>query len=372
MGTPERLGLIINPIAGMGGKVALKGTDGAQTLAAAQARGARPEAQEKAARALRPLLPCRERVVILTASGPMGEELCQTLGLPCQVVHTCAGDTAAQDTQDAARAIREAGARLLLFAGGDGTARDICQAIGESLPVLGIPAGVKIQSAVFALDPESAGMIAVQLLEDPYTTTARREVVDLDEDAYRAGHVRAALYGSMRVPDQPGRLQCMKQSGFSTEAGQLESIAAYLEEHMEAGLYYAVGSGSTAKCISQRLGVDCELLGVDILQDKRLLARDVTEEQLWEYARTGRLRVIVSPIGGQGFLFGRGNHQFSARVLNAVGKEHITVVSPDSKLLSIPNHTLHTDCGDPQVNESLQGWYHVLCGYGRFHSLRCL
>ena len=120
MGTPERLGLIINPIAGMGGKVALKGTDGAQTLAAAQARGARPEAQEKAARALRPLLPCRERVVILTASGPMGEELCQTLGLPCQVVHTCAGDTAAQDTQDAARAIREAGARLLLFAGGGG------------------------------------------------------------------------------------------------------------------------------------------------------------------------------------------------------------------------------------------------------------
>ena len=368
---PERFGLIVNPIAGMGGKVALKGTDGAQILAAARARGASPEAQDKAERALRLLLPCRERVVICTASGPMGEDLCRRLDLPCRVVHTCAGETTSEDTRAAARAVAEAGARLLLFAGGDGTARDVCQAVGESLPVLGIPAGVKIQSAVFALDPERAGMVAVRMLEDPAMTTARREVVDLDEDAYRTGHVRAALYGSMLVPDQPGRLQSMKQSGFAGEEGQLESIAAYLEEHMQPDVYYAVGSGSTTKCISRRLGVDYELLGVDIIRNKQLVARDVTEQQLWEYARQGGMRVIVSPIGGQGFVFGRGNHQFSARVLAAVGREHITVVSPDSKLLSIPRYTLRADCGDPQVNAMLQGWYNVLCGYGRFHSLRC-
>ena len=372
MASPKRFGLIVNPIAGMGGKVALKGTDGGDVLAAARARGAVPESGHKAERALRLLLPCREELCILTAAGAMGQALCEELGLVCQVVYTPnSADTTAADTIAAARAIAAEGVELLLFAGGDGTARNICEAVGESVTVLGIPAGVKIQSAVFALDPESAGAVAAAMAKGTAMSTSRREVVDLDEDAYRTGHVSAALYGAMQVPDQPEQLQCMKQSGFSTEADQMNAIASYLVEHMEPGVTYAIGSGSSAKCLSRRLGLPYELLGVDVIRDGQLLAKDVTEEQLWQYAREGDLRIIVSPIGGQGFLFGRGNHQFSARVLRAVGKAHITVISPESKLLSIRTHTLRVDCGDPAVNESLHGYYMILCGYGYFLSLPC-
>ena len=374
MASPEivKLGLIVNPIAGMGGKVALKGTDGQAVLAMAREKGAVPEANSKAERALRLLMPHREQIMIYTASGDMGESLCRKLELPYTVVHTQSlHETSPLDTMAAAKNIAAASVVLLLFAGGDGTARNICEAIGESVPVLGIPAGVKIQSAVFALDPESAGMVAATTAQGTEMTSSQREVVDLDEDAYRTGHVSAKLYGVMRVPDQPERLQSMKQSGFSTEADQMNVIAAYLEEHMEPGVYYAVGSGSSAKCISQRLGIDYELLGVDVVKDGKLVAKDVTEQQLWEYARDGRMKIIVSPIGGQGFVFGRGNHQFSARILKAVGKKNIQIISPEAKLLSIHDHTLHIDCGDAAVNESLHGYYSVLCGYGYFSQLCC-
>jgi len=364
-------GLIINPIAGMGGKVALKGTDGQQVLAAALARGATPESHLKAEKGLKGLLPYKDRVLIYTAAGPMGEDSCKELGLNYQVAYQDQGETTAEDTMAAAKAIQAKGVDLLVFAGGDGTARNICQVVGEKLAVLGIPAGVKIQSAVFALSPEAAGSVLATIAQDIPMTSSSREVVDLDEDAYRTGHVSATLYGSMLVPDQPNAIQSMKQSGFSSENDQLRGIATYLDDHMEPGFYYAIGSGSTAKCISKLLKEDFELLGVDIMLDKKLIAKDVTEAQLWEYAQTGKLRIIVSPIGGQGFLFGRGNHQFSARVLQAVGKTNIMVISPESKLLSIPNHTMHIDCGDETVNSSLNGYYNVLCGYGYYHSLKC-
>ena len=368
----RKLGLIVNPIAGMGGKVALKGTDGADVLAAARARGAHPESGHKAARALRALVPLRAELEVLTASGGMGQTLCEQMDLPHRVVYHAAGeDTGPGDTEGAARAMVAAGAELILFAGGDGTARNLCQAVGETVPVLGIPAGVKIQSAVFALDPETAGQIAAALVRAGDFTCSPREVVDLDEDAYRTGRVSATLYGMMRVPNCPQQLQSMKQSGFTREADQMAGIAGYLKEHLEPGVTYAVGSGSTAKCILQRLGLPYELLGVDILRDGALLAKDVTEEQLWSYAREGDMKIIVSPIGGQGFIFGRGNHQFSARVLRAVGKENITVIAPESKILSIAGYQLHADSGDPEVNESLRGYYNVLCGYGYFLSLCC-
>ena len=367
------LGLIINPIAGMGGRVALKGTDGRPVLAEALRRGAVPEAGLKAKKALRLLLPHRDSLLVYTAAGPMGEDLCEELGLPCRIVYRAAGpETTADDTAAAARALRDVPADLILFAGGDGTARDICGAVGDTVPVLGIPAGVKIQSAVFAFTPEDAGAVAAVMASGTPMTDSLRDVVDLDEDEYRKGRVSARLYGVMRIPDCPDRLQSMKQSGFAAEAGQMEAIAAFLDEHMEDGLYYAVGSGSGAKCISRRLGLPFELLGVDVIRDRKLIARDVTEEQLWEFARTGKLRVIVSPIGGQGFLFGRGNHQFSPRILKAVGKDGITVLSPESKLLSIPGHTLRVDCGEEEVNRLLRGYYKVLCGYGYYAALPCL
>lgn len=367
----ERLGLIINPIAGMGGKVALKGTDGAETLSAARARGAKPEAEQKAARAMKQILRHKDSLLVLTASGEMGQTLCEKLGLPYSVVYTCEGITSAEDTISAAKAIAAQGANLLLFAGGDGTARNVCQAIGERVPAIGIPAGVKIQSAVFALSPERAGTLVSQLIEGASVSAVKREVVDLDEDAYRAGLVRATMYGTLLVPDQPDALQSMKQSGFSSEQDQLHGISRYLKERLKEGIYYAVGPGSTAKCLMQRMALDYELLGVDIICDGRVVVRDATEEQLWKYAKEGNLNIIVSPIGGQGFLFGRGNHQFSPRVLKAVGKSGVTVIAPQSKLLSFPKHRMHIDCGDEEVRVIFSGYCNVLCGYGCYHSLKC-
>ena len=361
------IGLVINPIAGMGGKVALKGTDGKETLDKARERGARPESLKKTERALEKLRPYSGQLQLLTVSGTMGAALCEKMGFSYTIVYESREETTEHDTVAAAEIMTEKGVDLLLFAGGDGTARNICQAVGERVPVLGIPAGVKIQSAVFGLTPEAAGAMAAMVAQGLPVSMSEREVVDLNEDEYRKGRVSSKLYGSLRVPYEPSYVQNMKQSGFSSENDQMGGIAAYLEEKMEDDIFYAIGSGSTAKCISRRLGIDYELLGVDLVRNKKLVKKDMTEEELWEIASG----IIVSPIGGQGFIFGRGNHQFSARILKVVGKENIQVIAPESKLISIPGHTLHVDCGDEYVEKSLNGYYNVLCGYGYFHSFRC-
>ena len=365
------IGLVINPIAGMGGKVALKGTDGKETLDKARERGARPESLKKAERALEKLRPYSGQLQLLTVSGTMGAALCEKMGFSYTIVYESREETTEHDTVAAAEIMTEKGVDLLLFAGGDGTARNICQAVGERVPVLGIPAGVKIQSAVFGLTPEAAGAMAAMVAQGLPVSMSEREVVDLNEDEYRKGRVSSKLYGSLRVPYEPSYVQNMKQSGFSSENDQMGGIAAYLEEKMEDDIFYAIGSGSTAKCISRRLGIDYELLGVDLVRNKKLVKKDMTEEELWEIASGNPVRIIVSPIGGQGFIFGRGNHQFSARILKVVGKENIQVIAPESKLISIPGHTLHVDCGDEYVEKSLNGYYNVLCGYGYFHSFRC-
>lgn len=372
MKTLERIGLIINPIAGMGGKVALKGTDGVM-LNEALCRGAVPEAGDKAARALRRLQPFGETIRILTAAGAMGEDVCKAIALPHEVIYTPAQPvTTARDTMAAAAILAERQVDLLVFAGGDGTARNICESIGTRIPALGIPAGVKIQSAVFAYTPEAAGALLAAMARGTRVSYVLREVVDLDEEAYRKGAVSASLYGMLQVPDSPQTLQSMKEGGGAPESAQLEGAAHYYLEGMMPGISYAVGAGTSAKCVLRALDLDYELLGVDIVRDGVLLKKDATEQDLWEIAKNGEMRIVVSPIGGQGFIFGRGNPQFSARVLRAVGKEGITVVATENKLLSIHGRKLHIDCTDEEVLASLQGYYNVLCGYGYFHPLQCI
>ncbi len=368
------IGLIVNPIAGMGGKVALKGTDGERILKEALLLGAEPESPEKAARAFKALRLQEGEYRILTCGGAMGEDSCALAGVPCETVYRACGEngkSTARDTVLAARAIMDRGADILVFAGGDGTARDIFDAAGSGFPVLGIPAGVKIQSAVFALDPESAGQILAGLVSGENVRYELREVADLDEDAYRSGLVSAALYGSMLVPDKPLAMQDMKQGGFTSDSDQLLGAAQYLAEHMDPDLYYAVGSGTSAKCICRFLDIPFELLGVDVIRGGKREAGDCTARDLERYAETGKLKIIVSFIGGQGFVFGRGNPQFSPRVLGKVGKEGITIVSTISKLLSIEGQRFHMDIPDEEVKRELEGYYQVLCGYGYRVMYRC-
>lgn len=371
----KKIGLIVNPIAGMGGKVALKGTDGFQTLKQAQHLGAVAEAPQKAKLTLNYLAPIRSQVTVLTCAGSMGEDVCKLSGLATVVVYNDSDnkETTWEDTEAAAKAIIEQGAELLLFAGGDGTARNICRAVGKTVPVLGIPAGVKIQSAVFSCDPISAGLLAAKWIKGECNTYQEREVLDLDEEEYRSGHISAQLYGYMNVPYDNRFIQDAKDSTFliGDEDKNLTSAAEYVVEHLKKDCYYAVGSGSQAKSVSRLLKIDYEVLGVDIIRNGELIEKDVTEQLLWAYAQEGNLRIIVSPIGGQGFIFGRGNHQFSARVLQKVGKENITIIASMAKLKSIKSKRLHIDCGEIPVDSSLKGYYKIVSGYGHITVMQC-
>ena len=58
----RRLGLIVNPLAGVGGKVGLKGSDGSDTVDRALALGAVREAPRRAEQALARLARLREHV----------------------------------------------------------------------------------------------------------------------------------------------------------------------------------------------------------------------------------------------------------------------------------------------------------------------
>lgn len=359
----KTIGLIINPIAGMGGKVALKGTDGKDILARAIALAASPEAGQKTMRALAELARLKEKPLVLTVSGAMGEFICREAGLPCQVIYQCGSVTTAEDTIAAAMLMKEKQVDLLLFSGGDGTARNICTAVGQSVPALGIPAGVKMQSAVFALSPIHAGRLVAAVLGGEQYELHMQEVVDLDEDAYRMGAVSSSLYGYLCVPCIAGYVQNMKQTGFASDKELIPEIAYCVIEQMECGCAYAIGSGTTAKSIMHELQLPYELLGVDVIRDGCLLAKDVSEQKLWEFSSSGRMRIIVSPIGGQGFIFGRGNHQFSARVLAATGKDRIQVIATAAKLASVSGGQLRIDCGDERVNAMLSGYYQVTAGY---------
>lgn len=371
----KKIGLIVNPVAGMGGKVALKGTDGASILAQAKQLGAVEEAAEKTKQALSKLIPFRDQLLILTCSGAMGEFLCLDLCLPFQTIYRAADEkvTTAMDTEQAAKSLAAQGIELLLFAGGDGTARNICQAVGKSVPVLGIPAGVKVQSAVFAVNPGAAGMLIAEILEKGRFSVQEREVLDLDEDTYRTGHVSAALYGYLQVPYERRLVQDAKtgSSVYGEEDNDLLSAAEYIVENMEKGHYYAIGSGSQAKSVSQSLGIEYELLGIDIVLNGKLVQKDVTETDLWNYAQKRPLHLVVSPIGGQGFIFGRGNRQFSSRVLKKVGKDRVVVIASAAKLRSIGGRCLRTDCGDEAADQMLRGYYKVVCGYGYIMSVLC-
>ncbi len=257
------------------------------------------------------------------------------------------------------------GIDVLLFAGGDGTARDISEAIGDAIPVLGIPAGVKIQSAVFATSPGAAGEITAHFLAGRARRTIEREVLDLDEEAYREGDVRPRLHGLMRVPE--GRLlQSRKAPTPASDGAAMESIAAEVESLLEPGRCYILGPGTTTRAVARRLGVDKTLVGVDVViteaDGARLEILDAAEADLRTIAAMGPTSIVLTPIGGQGFLFGRGNQPISPDVIRAVGRDHIIVVATPAKLADLAGHPLLVDTGDEALDEELCCHIRVISG----------
>lgn len=361
----KKVGIIVNPIAGMGGRVGLKGTDGVETLQQARQLGAAPESPRRAVEALKVFSKLKDTVDIFTYPAEMGEDACREAGFRPRVIGTIRkGHTTSEDTQKAAREMVEAGADLILFAGGDGTARDLFDAIGVKVPVLGIPAGVKIHSAVYAVAPRSAGEVSMMFLEGNVKNFREAEVMDIDEKAFRDGVVSAKLYGYLLVPEERRFLQTIKSGGFGGEKEALQGMAADVIDRMDReNAYYIIGPGTTTRTIMERLGLEHTLLGVDIIHNNTLVARDASERQIIDIITGNKARIVVTVIGGQGHLFGRGNQQLSPTILRTVGKENIIVIATKEKLVSLSDRPLLLDTGDEALNEELSGYIRVTTGY---------
>jgi predicted polyphosphate/ATP-dependent NAD kinase len=359
-----KLGIIINPIAGMGGRVGLKGTDGHDVLKKALTLGAKPLAQVRTREALKTLFPLREHLEILTCPSPMGEQTVKDSGFKPSILPLSLGEkTSAEDTVQAARMMQAKKVDLLLFTGGDGTARDIYQAVGHTLLVLGIPAGVKIHSAVYAATPAKAGELAKLFLEGKLIEIRDIEVMDINEDDYRKGRLSARLFGYLSIPFKKNYVQNQKTGSSPSEKYSQEAIAEEIVENMSNEFYYIIGPGTTTRSIMEKLALTYTLLGADLVYEKKLIAMDLNETELLEKTAGRKTKILVTPIGGQGFIFGRGNQQISPEIITRVGKRNILVASTKTKLHSLRGHPLLVDTGDRFVDSLLQGYIKVITGY---------
>lgn len=359
-----KLGFIVNPIAGMGGKVGLKGTDGRDILEKALSLGAMRESPNKAKQALEILLPIKDDLQIFTYGGDMGENEALELGFNPVVIGEVKEELNPLNTEKAAREMVEKGVDLILFAGGDGTARNIFNAVGNKVPVIGIPAGVKIHSGVYANYPKAAGEIALNYLKEDDKKTKEAEVMDIDEEAFRKGQVTARLFGYVRIPLEENLFQNTKSGGIGTEEVALDGISNTIIEEMEDDVYYIIGSGTSIRPIMEKLNLPNTLLGIDIIKNKKLVASDVNEKQILDIIKDYEAKIIVTVIGGQGYIFGRGNQQISGEVIKRVGKDNIKVVAAKNKLNSLEGKPLLVDTGNEEVNSMFKGYMKVLIGYG--------
>jgi predicted polyphosphate/ATP-dependent NAD kinase len=339
------VGLIVNPIAGMGGRMGLKGTDGAATLERARSLGAMPGAPARA-----------DGVEATLRSAGVG-------------VRRVTPEDAA-GTSAAARDLAADGTDLLLFVGGDGTARDVWRAVGMGVTVLGVPSGVKMHSAAFATGPAAAAAAALAWLASAARRTREAEVVDIDEDAVRSGRMDVRLYGVLRVPDVPGRLQSLKAGGDVAEAAVLAGLAADVVARLEPGSLVVLGPGTTVHAVGATLGVTTTLLGVDAVEVTaggrgRIVALDAGEAQLLAALAGRPATAVLSPTGGQGFLLGRGNQQLSPAVLRAIGPDRVLVVATATKLAALGTNPLYVDTGDAALDADFAGYRRVVTGRGR-------
>lgn len=361
-----RLGLLINPYAGIGGSVALKGSDGEAVRTLALQRGAKLRAGERTRRAFTVLSTAAPLLKIYCWGGAMGADALQGLGFDVEICgQPSALPSGPQDTAAAAKALAALDLDVLVFAGGDGTARDVCDAVGESVAVLGIPCGVKMHSGVYAVSPEAAGELLLCLASAGLVNLQVREVRDIDEDAFREGAVRSRFYGQMMVPEEGRFLQHTKVSGVESDELVAVDIAADFVERMEADTLYLIGPGSTTMAILEALDLPGTLLGVDAVCAGELLLADASEAQLLELLNqhAGRAEIVVTVIGGQGHVFGRGNQQLSAAVIHAVGPANITIVAGKGKIRGLQGRALLVDSNDPQLDQALCGYRAVRTGY---------
>ena len=369
-----KLGLIVNPMAGIGGRVGLKGSDGAEIRNQALERGAEPLANERTAQMLAELKPLANQIQVYTVAGTMGETVSREAGFSVTVIDQPAqAETEASDTRHAVKAMLDAGVDILVFAGGDGTARDVCAALEAEdavhrIAVVGVPAGCKIHSPVYAISPKHAGELLSGLIEGKAALLAETDVMDIDEAAFRQGVVKARRFGELWVPQDRSHMQALKEGGIEQEAIVLQDIAQSIVDEMEPDVLYFIGSGSTPAAIMELLDLDNTLLGVDLVMNNGLLASDLTEKEIldWLDREQKPAKIIITVIGGQGVVLGRGNQQLSPEVVRRVGIHNIQLIATAEKIRRLQGQPLRVDSGDEKLNEQLSGSVKVLTGYNDY------
>lgn len=363
----KKVGLIINPIAGMGGSVGLKGTD--CVVEEAIRRGAVPRAGERAGRALQELDSCKDQLVIYTYPGEMGGDLAEQMGFSVQLLKQEVAEdnkTTASDTASLAEQLLRERVDLILFAGGDGTARDVYRAVELQVPCVGIPAGVKIHSPVYAKNPTSAGRLAALWLTDKIHTATEEEVLDIDEEMYRRELINTKLYGYLMVPREKTLIQNRKAPTPVSDTAAIESIAYEVTDAMKPDTCYLIGAGTTTRGIMQMLGLKNTLIGVDLVCNKAVEANDIYGDGILKQIKGRKTKLVVTITGGQGFLFGRGNQQLTPEIIREIGKENIIILATKNKLADLGGRPLLVDTFDEELNLALCGYYRTITGYGEY------
>lgn len=358
----RKLGFVVNPTAGLGGKVGLKGTDGDDIVKKALEMGAKPVASERARECLTNLLPIKHEIQLITYPHEMGEDEAKKTGFEPKVLgKISSGKTSRIDTIRALKDMHNEKAELVLFVGGDGTARDVLNAVNMKLPVLGVPSGVKTFSGVFAINPKVAATIAKEYLNGQLSLK-EAEVVDIDEEDFRSGRLSVRTYGYLQMPYEPNFVQIVKGATvIENEKDNQNAIASYIIEEMQPDVLYIVGPGTTTKQITDHLGLEKTLLGVDIIVNKKMLVKDANERNLLKAIEGKVARLVVSPTGQQGFIFGRGNQQISGEIIRRIGKKNTIILATKQKLRKIK--VLHVDTGDPQADVLFRGYVRVVSDY---------
>ena len=347
----------------MGGAVGLKGTDGKKTLREAIRKGAQSVSLERSLKYLEEVQRRDKRIEFLVAPGKMGDDIANQLKVEHESVGRVGRTTTSEDSVRISCLMKRRKVGLIVFCGGDGTARDVLTGVGPDTPVLGVPAGVKIYSSVFAINTEAAAESTIAFLRGQIPTRLG-EVVDIDEPAFRKNQLSVKLFGHLTTPDSGPLIQGSKSITVSSEDAELDAIAEYFQEQIDPAYTYVLGPGSTLERIAKRLGVEKTLLGVDAVKGNMMvLGRDTDESELLRLVGKSPANIVISPIGGQGFLFGRGNQQISPEVIRRVGVENVTIVASRRKIEALHPRRLLTDSGDDEIDRQLRGYARVITGY---------
>ncbi len=355
-----RIGLLANPIAGMGGSVGLKGTDG-DIIVKARALGAQPVTPERCKLFLSSLT-LHDDITWFSAPGSMGGDYLASLNQPFITVGSIPRETKDSDTLRIAREMLEHQIDLLVFVGGDGTARDIYAAVGMQVPVVAVPSGVKVYSAAFALSPRAAAGLVDAFIEG--AGVSEQEVLDIDEQAFREDRLEVHLSGYLLVPDVKNQIQPGKE-GTRLTTNTLDNqrdIAAGFVEEMDGTTLYLLGPGTTVKAIADELHIPKTLLGVDAVMDGVLVGADLNERGILALLdKFSKSVIVVTPLGGNGFVFGRGNKQFTPEVIQRVGRENLILIATEEKVRKAG--VLRLDSGDAELDDHLAGYIEVMVGY---------